>query len=78
MAKSIKASGATLILDLHFSDTWADPQHQEIPVAWRGMDINALAKEWEKYAQNTIKAFNDAGAMPDIVQIGNEITRGTA
>ena len=78
LAKSIKASGATLILDLHFSDTWADPQHQEIPVAWRGMDIEALAKQWERYAYDTIKTFKDAGAMPDIVQIGNEITRGTA
>ena len=78
LAKSIKASGATLILDLHFSDTWADPGHQEIPVAWRGMDINALAKQWEKYAHDTIKTLKDAGAMPDIVQIGNEITVGTA
>jgi arabinogalactan endo-1,4-beta-galactosidase len=78
LAKQIKASGATLVLDLHFSDTWADPQHQQIPVAWRGMDINALAKQWEEYAHDTIKAFNNAGAMPDIVQIGNEITRGTA
>jgi len=78
LAKSIKASGATLILDLHFSDTWADPQHQEIPVAWRGMDINALAKAWEKHARDTVKALKKAGAMPDIVQIGNEITPGAA
>jgi len=77
LAKRIKASGATLILDLHFSDTWADPQHQEIPVAWRGMNIDALAKQWQKYAYDTIKAFRDAGATPDIVQVGNEITRGT-
>jgi arabinogalactan endo-1,4-beta-galactosidase len=78
LAKSIKASGATLVLDLHFSDTWADPQHQEIPVAWRGMDIKALAKQWEKHAYASVKALRDAGAMPDIVQIGNEITPGTA
>ena len=77
LAKRIKASGATLILDIHFSDTWADPQHQEIPVAWRGMDIDALAKQWQKYAFDTIKTLKDAGAMPDIVQVGNEITRGT-
>jgi arabinogalactan endo-1,4-beta-galactosidase len=78
LAKSIKAAGATLVLDLHFSDTWADPQHQEIPVAWREMDINALAKAWEKHAYDTVKALKDAGAMPDIVQIGNEITPGAA
>jgi arabinogalactan endo-1,4-beta-galactosidase len=78
LAKSIKAAGATLVLDLHFSDTWADPQHQEIPVAWRGMDINALAKAWEKHAYDSVKALKRAGAMPDIVQIGNEITVGAA
>ena len=76
LAKQIKASGATLILDIHYSDTWADPGHQETPVAWRGMDIKALAKEWEKYSEDTIKALKDAGAMPDIVQVGNEITVG--
>ena len=78
LAKSIKAAGATLVLDLHFSDTWADPQHQEIPVAWRGMDINALAKAWQRHAYDSVKALKDAGAMPDIVQIGNEITVGAA
>jgi arabinogalactan endo-1,4-beta-galactosidase len=78
LARKIKSAGAILILDLHFSDTWADPQHQEIPVAWRGMDFDELAKQWERYAHDTIRALKDAGAMPDIVQIGNEITRGTA
>lgn len=78
LARKIKSAGAILILDLHFSDTWADPQHQEIPVAWRGMDFDDLAKQWERYAHDTIRAFKNARAMPDIVQIGNEITRGTA
>ena len=78
LAKKIKDWGAILILDLHFSDTWADPQHQEIPVAWRTMNISALAKQWQSYARDTVKALKDAGAMPDLVQIGNEITRGTA
>ena len=78
LAKRIKAAGALFLLDLHFSDTWADPQHQEIPVAWRGFDIDALARAWEAHAFDAIKAFRDAGTMPDWVQIGNEITRGAA
>lgn len=78
LAKQIKASGATLILDLHFSDTWADPGRQQIPVAWRGLKIDALAKQWQHYAQTTVRTLKDAGAMPDIVQIGNEITNGAA
>jgi arabinogalactan endo-1,4-beta-galactosidase len=77
LAKRIKAAGATFLLDLHLSDTWADPQHQEIPVAWRGLDFDGLEQQVESYCFNTIKAFKDAGAMPDWVQVGNEITRGT-
>jgi arabinogalactan endo-1,4-beta-galactosidase len=78
LAKQIKAAGAVFLLDIHFSDTWADPGHQEIPVAWRSMDIDALANQWQQYAHDTVKAFKDAGAMPDMVQVGNEITRGVA
>ncbi len=77
LAKKIKAAGAVFLLDIHYSDTWADPQHQEIPVAWRGLSFDSLEKEVEAYSRNTIRALKDAGAMPDWVQVGNEITRGT-
>jgi arabinogalactan endo-1,4-beta-galactosidase len=78
LAKKIKAAGALFLLDIHFSDTWADPQHQDIPVAWRNLSFEDLEKQWETYAHDTIKEFKDAGAMPDWVQVGNEITRGAA
>jgi len=77
LAQRIKASGATLLLCIHLSDTWADPQHQEIPVAWRHLDFPALEKQVEAYTSDVIKRLKDAGAMPDWVQVGNEITRGT-
>lgn len=75
-AKRIKASGALFLLDIQYSDTWADSQHQEIPVAWRGLPFDSLEHEVETYSRNTITALKDAGAMPDWVQVGNEITRG--
>lgn len=77
LARRIKAAGAKFLLCIHLSDTWADPQHQEIPVAWRKLDFNGLEKQVEAYTYETIKALKDAGAMPDWVQVGNEITRGT-
>ena len=76
LAKRIKDSGSLLLLDIHYSDTWADPQHQEIPVAWRGLSFDSLEARVEQYSFATIKALKDAGAMPDWVQVGNEITRG--
>lgn len=77
LARRIKASGATLLLCIHLSDTWADPQHQEIPAAWTNLDFDGLEKQVESYTHDTIKQLKDAGAMPDWVQVGNEITRGT-
>ncbi|HEY2806643.1 MAG TPA: glycosyl hydrolase 53 family protein [Gemmatimonadales bacterium] len=77
LARRIKAAGALLLLDIHYSDTWADPQHQDIPVAWRGLSFDSLERQVESYSRETIQAFKDAGAMPDWVQVGNEITRGT-
>lgn len=77
LARKIKAAGATFLLDIHYSDTWADPQHQEIPVAWRGLSFDSLVARVETYSRETITALKDAGAMPDWVQVGNEITRGT-
>ncbi len=77
LARRIKAAGAKFLLCLHLSDTWADPQHQDIPVAWRGLDFDELEKRVESSAYDTVKRLKDAGAMPDWVQVGNEITRGT-
>ena len=77
VVRRLKAAGAVFLLDIHYSDTWADPQHQEIPVAWRGLSFDSLLTQVEAYSRETIKALKDAGAMPDWVQVGNEITRGT-
>ncbi len=77
LAKRIKAAGATFLLDIHLSDTGADPQHQEIPVAWRSLDFDGLEKQVESYTYDAVKRLKDAGAMPDWVQVGNEITHGT-
>ncbi len=76
VAKEIKASGSRLMLDLHYSDTWADPQHQEIPMAWRELDPVQLEAKVETYSANVISKLREAGAMPDLVQVGNEITGG--
>ncbi len=77
LARRIKAMGAKFLLCIHLSDTWADPQHQEIPVAWRSLDIDGLEKQVEAYTADVIRQLKAAGAMPDWVQVGNEITRGT-
>ncbi|HWO08890.1 MAG TPA: glycosyl hydrolase 53 family protein, partial [Polyangiaceae bacterium] len=76
-ARQIKAANLGFLLDLHYSDTWADPAKQVIPEAWRGLDsIEALADRVRSYTVEVLSALVAAGARPDMVQVGNEITPG--
>jgi arabinogalactan endo-1,4-beta-galactosidase len=77
LAKRIKDAGGTLMLDFHYSDWWADPQKQNKPAAWTKLNFDDLTKQVEAYTAHVIKTLKDAGATPDFVQIGNEITGGT-
>ncbi|HEV2435545.1 MAG TPA: glycosyl hydrolase 53 family protein [Verrucomicrobiae bacterium] len=76
LAKRIKDAGGTFMLDFHYSDWWADPQKQNKPAAWAHLDFDALVRKTETYTAHVIKTLKDAGATPDFVQIGNEITGG--
>jgi arabinogalactan endo-1,4-beta-galactosidase len=76
LAVRIKAAGLQLLLDFHYSDTWADPSHQAKPSAWTSLSFADLKTQMRLYNSNCIQAFRTAGAMPDYVQVGNEITQG--
>lgn len=77
MAQQVKAAGMKLLLDFHYSDTWADPNKQVIPHSWRNINTTEdLAIELEKYTVEVLTEMKDAGVIPDMVQIGNEITPG--
>ncbi|KYG10888.1 hypothetical protein BE21_01160 [Sorangium cellulosum] len=75
--KQIKAAGMGFLLDFHYSDTWADPGKQIIPEAWRdARSIDEMAGLLKDYTKEVVAALVGAGARPDMVQIGNEITPG--
>jgi hypothetical protein len=44
LAKRAKAAGMQVYLDIHYSDFWADPQHQITPAAWQGQDLPTLSR----------------------------------
>lgn len=75
-AKRIKAAGMQFALNFHYSDTWADPDKQYKPSAWEGLTGKALENKMYEYTKETLQAFKAAGAAPEIVQIGNEISHG--
>jgi arabinogalactan endo-1,4-beta-galactosidase len=75
--KQVKAAGMGLLLDLHYSDNWADPGNQIVPEDWRGAtSITQLAGYVRSYTEDIVGQLISAGARPDIVQIGNETTPG--
>lgn len=78
LAQQIKANAtnAKLLLDFHYSDTWADPGKQFKPVAWTNQTLPELQSTIRTYTQDTLEAFAAAGVMPDMVQVGNEISSG--
>jgi arabinogalactan endo-1,4-beta-galactosidase len=76
-ALQAKRAGMGFLLDLHYSDNWADPGKQIIPAAWRGVSsLTNLAAQVKEYTAAVVSAMVDGGARPDMVQIGNEITPG--
>ena len=76
-ARRIKAAGMGFLLDFHYSDTWADPGKQVIPEAWRGSrNVDELAAEVRLYTQDVLESLRAVDALPDMVQVGNEITPG--
>ena len=76
LASRIKGAGGKLLLDFHYSDTWADPGHQAVPAAWAALGIDSLEAEVERYTANVIAQLKHQGTLPDIVQVGNEIDAG--
>jgi len=76
LAKRVKASGAVLLLDIHYSDTWADPEKQFKPAAWRNLPFEELKSQVRSYTCAVLKRFAAEGVKPDYVQLGNEITNG--
>jgi len=76
LAKRVKTAGAKLLLDFHYSDTWADPGHQTTPAAWASLGYDSLVQRVQNYSDSVMTQLKLAGALPDIVQVGNEIDDG--
>ncbi len=76
MAQRARANNIRVLLDLHYSDTWADPGQQNKPASWVGLNDAALATQVQTYTRDILVAMRDAGAAPEAVQLGNEVTDG--
>lgn len=76
LALQIKHAGMQLMLDLHYSDSWADPAKQFTPAAWADLGDNELCEKVYTYTRDVLLQLKDIGAEPDLIQTGNEISYG--
>ncbi|MEG1563388.1 MAG: glycosyl hydrolase 53 family protein [Bacteroides sp.] len=68
--------GMRLMIDFHYSDTWADPGHQTKPAAWKNFSFEALKAAVATHTKEVLKALKEKGITPEWVQIGNETGNG--
>ena len=71
-----KAAGMAVNLDLHYSDSWADPQHQTIPSAWANKSLAVLKDSVYNYTLSVLQYLQSKNLVPEMIQIGNEINIG--
>lgn len=76
LGQRIKAAGFSLLLDFHYSDTWADPKQQITPESWQGLTDDQLKAKIYDYTKDCLQQMVAAGATPDFIQTGNEISYG--
>jgi len=76
LGKRIKDAGFAFLLDFHYSDSWADPTKQYTPADWASLSDSELYTKVYDYTKDALQQLIDAGATPDFIQIGNEISYG--
>lgn len=76
MARRAKRLGMEIMIDFHYSDTWADPGHNNSPKEWLDLNIEEVKGKLAEHTRNTLKILKDAGINVKWVQVGNETTNG--
>lgn len=79
VSKSIQRAkdlGMKVCLDLHYSDTWADPANQKIPEAWKSLNLNLMKDSLYNYTLSVLEYLKNKNLTPEMIQLGNEINPG--
>ena len=76
MAVRAQKMGMRIMIDFHYSDTWADPAKQAKPAAWANHSFADLQNDVYKHTFDVLTSLKSAGVTPEWVQIGNEIPGG--
>jgi len=76
LCRDIVDSGMDLMLDFHYSDTWADPAKQWTPAEWENLTDEQLYQQIYDYTRQTLETLKENGIVPTFIQPGNEISYG--
>jgi len=75
-AARARRQGFRLMIDFHYSDSWADPGQQNKPAAWANHGLEQLKTDVHDHTASLLKALRDSGVVPEWVQVGNETNDG--
>lgn len=78
LAKAVRAKnmGMRIMIDFHYSDTWADPGQQTKPAAWAAQDFATLQTSVYNHTFSVLSTLKANSVFPEWVQIGNETNDG--
>lgn len=82
LSKTIAMAGRALklgmgfLLDIHYSDFWADPGKQVVPKAWKNYNESELEQAVYDFTKETMEKLKESGTAPTMIQVGNELTNG--
>ena len=76
LAKRAAKQGQRIMIDIHYSDFFADPNHQTIPAAWHNYDYETMLEAVREHTLDVLYTLKEAGIKPEWVQIGNETPNG--
>jgi arabinogalactan endo-1,4-beta-galactosidase len=76
LAKRAHGKGFRLMVDFHYSDSWADPGKQTKPAAWASYTQDQLVQAVKTYTTDILTTLKDSGVVPEWVQVGNEVNDG--
>lgn len=78
ISKALRAKnlGMRIMIDFHYSDSWADPGQQTKPAAWAAQDFSTLQTSVYNHTYNVLSALKARGITPEWVQVGNETNNG--
>ena len=78
LVKALRAKnlGMRIMIDFHYSDTWADPGSQTKPAAWTSLNFTDLKTAVATHTTEVLNVLKTNNITPTWVQVGNETGNG--